>query len=486
MKQTATNLIRCIGKWALCIFLSGQLSMPAVAQAPTPSSVSMLTVDKAVEIALAQSPTVMIQDVSFVKQQYAQRSDWATLYPSVDISGNYGYTLKKQRMYFDGFPGAEAMPGMEDGIEMGRTHNIQAGISVGLPLINAQLWEKLALSREQVELSWMQAKNSRADLEVEVRKAFYSALLAKESVAVLSESFANARQNYKSVQDKYQQGLVAQYDLLRAEVAMNNLEPNLLQAQSAANLARKQLFLLMGLELDQQDIVLDGDLEDLGRNISVYEMQESELNRNPNLLLLQKQGSMLQHSINLSKYSFFPTVNLGGNYMYSFSSNKLDLDNKKLWVPHSVVSLSISIPIFSGGKRINSVRTARAEHLIHELRTNDTRKQLSLAAKSQWEQITTSLKKIDANKRAIETAQQGYTIASKRYDTGMGTQLELDDARLQLLQAQLSLKQTQHELLIANTELNKLRGAYSQDLQPNDLGERLDQIRKNTALFPKK
>lgn len=441
-----------------------------------------LTIGQAIEAALAQNSSIMIQDVAFVKQQYMSKSQWAALFPSIDVSGTYGYTLKKQRMYLDGFPGAGAMPGVEDGIEIGRTHNIQAGVRVGMPLINFQLWEGLALSREQVELSWTQAQNSRSDLVAEVRKAFLSALLAKESVSVLEEAYQNARRNYQSVQDKFSQGLVAQYDLLRAEVGVSNLEPNLLQAQVTMKLAHKQLYLLMGIDLNS-NLTLTGDLKALTQELNMNARSSDAVDNNPTLRLMKHQLRMLNRSVTAARYAYIPTLSLGGNYTFNFSSNRFDLDNKKLWVPFSVVNLSLSVPIFSGGSRYYNARSTKGELLMQQLRLNDTQKQINLAVERQQEQIRTSLKKIEVTQRAVVAAQKGLAIASKRYDTGMGTQLELDDARMQLLQAQLNHKQAQHELLVADTELSKLIGSYNGHRSSQDSADRIQKIRQKTSFF---
>ena len=122
----------------------------------------VLTLDESIALGLEQSPVVLGKDVALVNQMYAEREAQSALYPQLSLSGNYGYTLKKQRIYFDGMPGMGAMPGMEDGIEVGRTHNIQLGLQAGMPLVNATLWKALQINRKQVDLALQQASQSRS------------------------------------------------------------------------------------------------------------------------------------------------------------------------------------------------------------------------------------------------------------------------------------------------------------------------------------
>ena len=127
-----------------CLFL---LTLTLSAQQP---DTLVLTLDQSISLGLEQSPMVLGKDVALVNQMYAEREAQSALYPQLSLSGNYGYTLKKQRIYFDGMPGMGAMPGMEDGIEVGRTHNIQLGLQAGMPLVNATLWKALQINRTQV------------------------------------------------------------------------------------------------------------------------------------------------------------------------------------------------------------------------------------------------------------------------------------------------------------------------------------------------
>ena len=471
----------------LCVFAAGCLpaavGAPAVLQAQTApatesdtiiQSLDNLTLDQAIAIALQESNSVWVNDAQYIKATYAEREQWASLFPSVSISGNYSATLKKQVMYLDGFPGAGSMGGdASKGIEMGRTHNIQTGVVASMPLVNASLWESIALSKEQVLMGQAQAQASMQDLVAQVTKAFYSALLAGESVSVLRESYTNAQENYQSVKQKYDQGLVAQYDLLRAESSLNSLEPTLLQAETAHALTIKNLLILIGLS-PYIPTTISGDLDQLVASAPIN--PERNLDNNPTLKILERQGALAEGALKMTRYAFIPTLALQGNYNFNFSSNQFDLDNSKLWTPYSAVALSLQIPLFTGTKRIHTMRKAQADVLIYQLQVDDTRRQLTLAQEQQLDQIKVSAKKIEVSRRAIETARQGYVIAVKRYDTGMGTQLEVNDANVQLLQANLTLKQAQNELLQAVTQMQLLRGDLLPEMTPEQTQDRLKKV----------
>ena len=80
----------------------------------------------------------------------------------------------------------------------------------------------------------------------QVKKSFYAVLLANDSYRVFKESYDNAMENYLDIKKKYEQGTVAEYDLIRADVTVKNSEPNMLQAENSLVLAKWRLKALMG------------------------------------------------------------------------------------------------------------------------------------------------------------------------------------------------------------------------------------------------
>ncbi|MBP5710428.1 MAG: TolC family protein, partial [Bacteroidales bacterium] len=126
-------------------------TIPFFAQAQEPLQ---LTLDQALEIALSESNTIKIADMTVEKTGYAQKGSYASLYPNVNISGSYQRTLQKQVMVMD--MGGQAME-----IKVGRDNNISTSASASMPLVNAQLWESLNRSALDVEMAVEQARSSK-------------------------------------------------------------------------------------------------------------------------------------------------------------------------------------------------------------------------------------------------------------------------------------------------------------------------------------
>ena len=252
----------------------------------TSSTTLQLTLDRALEIALSESNTIKIADMTVEKSGYAQKGSYAALYPNVSVNGSYQRTLLKQVMVMD--MGGQAME-----IKVGRDNNISAAASASMPLVNAQLWESLKLSGMDVELAVEQARSSKIAMVKQVKQAFYAVLLAQKSLDVVSNVYENAQKNYEKTLQRFNVGKASEVERLRAQVTMMNAEPNVSSAENAVLLATWQLKAVMGINLDT-DVEVVGDLNDYTAQMLSPYVSEDDLSNNSSLLQLGIQGRILE------------------------------------------------------------------------------------------------------------------------------------------------------------------------------------------------
>lgn len=424
-----------------------------------------LDLEKALEIALSDNPTVKVADKEIQKKKYARKGSYAALFPQISFSADYTRTLKKQVMYMDGFdmgggeteiPGME-MPNMDEGIEVGRDNNWSMGFNVSLPLVNASLWKSLSISGLDVELAVEQARASKIDMVNQVKKGFYAVLLANDSYRVFRETYDNAMENYLDIKRKYEQGTVAEYDLIRADVTVKNSEPNMLQALNSLVLAKWQLKALLGMDLDM-NIDCEGRLTDFETLLfGDYLATDTSLAENSDLKQLDLQALQLKKTLTMQWFDYLPTLSLTGMYQWSAMNNDFRFKNY-LWNPYSIVGLSLSVPIFSGGSKFYTLKQTRVSMTQLDLQREETERNLQLAVKQYRDEMSTAIKQFDAARKGVEQAERGYRISQKRYDTGAGTLLEVNDSQLALTQAQLNFNQAIYNYMIAKSDLEKILG----------------------------
>ena len=409
------------------------------------SGALQLTLDQALEIALSESNTIKIADMTIEKTGYAQKGSYASLYPNVSVSSSYQRTLLKQVMVMD-------MGGQPMEIKVGRDNNINASASASMPLVNASLWESLKLSGMDVEMAVEQARSSKIAMVKQVKQAFYAVLLAQASHDVMSQVYENAQKNYEKTLQRFNVGKVSEVERLRAQVAMLNAEPNVSSAENAVLLATWQLKAVMGIDLGT-DVEVVGDLNDYTNELLTPYVSEEDLSNNSSLLQLGIQDRMLESTIRMQKKQYLPTLAANINYNYSAMG-----DEELRWFPSSTAALSLSVPVFDGFQKRYNIKQSKVTRNMLALQREDTERNLRIAIRNYNDQMALCIKNYQAANATVEIAQKSYDISAKMYEVGKATLVELNDAQLALQQAQLTQAQAVYNFMVTKASLDELIG----------------------------
>lgn len=435
---------------AFAVLVSCAMGLPVWAQ---PSQETLkLTLEDALEVALSENPTIRIADQEISKQGYARKGTYAALFPQIDLVGSYQRTIEKQVMYMDG------VAGMDEGIAVGRDNNWSGGLSASMPLINVPVWKSLKISAYDVELSIEKARSSRIELIDHVKRAFYSVLLAGDAYDVYKQVYDNAVYNHREIKQKYEQGLSAEYDLIRANVNVKNAEPNMYDAENSIILAHWQLKALLGLDLESH-IECVGTLSDYRETLLAdFVGLTTDLADNTDLKQLDIQKLQLEKTKQMQIAQFYPSLSMQFNYQWNSTNNNFKIGKYK-WDPYSTLGVSLTIPIFSGGKRYSNVKQTQISLKQLSDQREDTERNLRLSVKQYTDQMNTCIKQYNAATAGVAEAEKSYVITMKRYETGEGTLLEINDAQLSLTQSQLNLSQSIYNYLAAKSSLEKVLGS---------------------------
>ncbi|HCM20677.1 MAG TPA: TolC family protein, partial [Porphyromonadaceae bacterium] len=205
-----------------------------------------IDLNTALDIALSENPNMKVADMEITKKQYAKKSAYGTLLPQIDLIGQYQRTLKRQTMYLDGdfnmlgnFDPSKFTPeelkildvlgramapaeggSSNEGIQVGRKNSWTTGVNVSLPLVVPSLWKNIQISQVDIELAMEEARSSKINLRNQVKKAFFSLLLAKDSYEVFKETYRTDSINLDDIKNKFKQGIVPEYDVITADVRL--------------------------------------------------------------------------------------------------------------------------------------------------------------------------------------------------------------------------------------------------------------------------
>lgn len=408
-----------------------------------------LSLDKAVEIALAENPTIRVADKEIEIKKVADKEAWQALLPSVTADLALSHSIKVAAI-------KTAMGEFKMGMDGSTTAT--GGLTMSLPLFAPAVYQNMKLTKEDIKLAQEKARASRLDLVNQVTKAYYSALLAKDSRDVINKSYKLAEDNFNVVNSKFVNGRVSEYDKISAEVQMRTMKSSVVSAETGLNLALLQLKVLMGIDTDINVNINDSlkAYEDM-LVLSNTQATEAELANNSTLKQLDQNKSMLQRARKVLRTGFMPTIGLQLTGQYnSYSNNNWNIFNYK-YSPSSTLAFAISIPVFKANNwtKLQSNRIQLAQ--LDDTREN-TYRQLSMAAQSYRDNMVKTISKIESDREAVKQADKAVTISTKRYDVGRGTILELNQSETALVQAELAYHQSIYDFLQNKADLDYTLG----------------------------
>ena len=421
------------------------ISMPATMLAQTVD----LNLQKAIEIALAENPTIKIADKDIRLKEIADKEAWQSLLPTVSSQLALQHSIKVAAIKT---PNGEFKMG-KDG-----TTTATGGITLSLPIYAPAVYQNMKLTKDDILLAQEKARSSRLSLVNQVTKAYYAALLAKDSRDVIQRSYDVSKENFDVVDKKFQVGKVSEYDKISAEVQMRSMNSSVTSAQTGLELAILQLKVLMGINTDF-DIVINDSLKAYENSVTLAntESNTNEIENNSSLRQIDMNMGLLKRTDKILRTNFLPTIGMQISGMYqSYSNDDWNVFGYK-YSPSSTLSISVNIPIFTASNWTKLKSSKIKMEQLSDTRVNTVR-QLNMAAQSYRKNMLTSISKLESDRQAVMQADKAVSISAKRYDVGKGTILELNQSETALTQAELTYHQSIFDFLTNKADLDYTLG----------------------------
>lgn len=438
-----------VGK-ALLLLAIAVLTAGSGLRAQEAKDTLVLNLDKALEIALNDNPTIKVAEEEIALKKVAHKETWQNLLPEASISGSMSHTITAPQFSIG-----------DQTVKMGKdkANTVTGALSISLPLFAPAVYRAMSLTKTDIELALEKSRATKQDLVNQVTKAYYQLMLSQDSYDVLQKSYKLAEDNFNIVNAKYQQGAVSEFDKISAEVQMRSVKPNVISAGNAVTLSKLQLKVLMGITADV-DIKIDDSLaayeEAVFANQLESKMHEG-LSNNTTMKQLELNRLMLQKNIKSLRTNFMPTLGLGYSYQYqSMNNNSWNLFNYNYGSSSSLV-FNLSIPLY---KASNFTKLKSNRIQIRQLDQNriDTERKLNMQIESYQDNMAASSEQVSSNKVNVNQAEKAVQIAGKRYEVGKGTVLELNTSQVQLTEAELTYNQSIYDYLVAKADLDMVLG----------------------------
>lgn len=297
----------------------------------------------------------------------------------------------------------------------------------------------------------------------EVATAWYDVLLSRELNRLARENLAQKERFLGDVRKKFAAGVATDYDVLAAEVAVENARPDVIRTDNLIRVTRERLRVVLALP-EEVDAV-----GSLGHDAAVRPLPgdyESDLavarKKRPELADLRLRIGIFDELVTIAAADNKPRLDLKGSAGWHLlaldTTGVRNQSNGAAWN----VGVYLTFPFFDGLKTSGRVTQARSDlrsRQIEELKLLDT---IALEVRN----AVNALKEADEICRAISgtvrQAEKLLQMAEKGFEYGVKIRLEVDDAQLNLLQANISLARAQRDYLVARVNYQWAMGTLGE------------------------
>lgn len=410
---------------------------------------AQLDLNTAILQALESNRNIQMSKNSVIMTENLSSPGQAGLLPSLSANGLFDYgnnNIKTQQT-------GSNLTNELDGVESKR---YSAGLNLNYTIFsgfaNVNTYKKL---KTNIHLANAESQVQIESIILGVAANYYNVIRTEDNYNALLESISISLRRYDLAKARNEYSGGTKLALLNVRVDLNKDSITLQDAKLAMEKAQLSFNKVIGWPLDTQ-LVLNKDFSD--RNNYAYDDLKSKMlaqNYELAALKFREEVSMLDYKI--AKSSFYPTLNLGSSYSYL----KTDADNSIYDLNEQNgfgVNLSLSIPIYSGGRKRAAVKNAKIRIDNSLLQTEELNYQLELELLTAYREYENALEKLKMEQANLETAKLNFELTEEKYKLGQLISTQFREAQLNLILAKNSLNNSAFNAKLAELEIIKLSG----------------------------
>lgn len=424
--------------WLFPVFIAAQGTVPAA----LPGTV---TLREAVNYALANQPRIQQSLLDEEITASTVRSKLADWYPQVNFNYGLQHNFILQTSVIGGNP-----------IKFGVDNTSSGQFSVSQTLFNRDV----LLARRTKEDVLLQAKqvtsSNKIELEVNVSKAFYDVLATSQQIRIAQENITRIEKSLKDATSQYKAGIADKIDYKRATISLNNSKAAKKINEELVIAKTAYLKFLMGFP-DSAQFNISYDSLAMEKEIWIDTLLQPDLKNRVEYRLLETQRKLQESNVLYNRWSYLPAVSANAAYNLNFQNDRFS----KLYsnnFPNSFAALTLSLPIFQGGKRKANLHTAT----LQLQRTDQDIINLQNAVNTQYAQALaaykSSLQTYQAQQENVALAKEVYDVIQLQYRSGIKTYLEVITAETDLRTAQINYYNALYQVLAGKIDVQRALG----------------------------
>jgi len=431
------------------------ISIAAFAQPGSqPDTAQALTLDQCLTYALKNQPIINQAVINVAITRATNAINTAGWLPQVGVSGNLTHYLSLPTNFIK-----NANTGTVTQQKSGVVNTFTPVLSATQTIFNPSLLYAAKSAPLYVKQAQQFTDSAKIDIVAAVSKTFYSLLLTLEQINVLKED--TARQD-KTVSDSYHQyigGIVDETDYDQAVISLNNSKAQLKQATESVSPQYALLKQVMGFPPARQFNVVYDTVRMLN-DVAFDTTQQLQYEKRIEFQALQTSKQLQNQLVNYYRKAWLPTVGAFFDYDYTFQNNSFGKLFSQAY-PYSFVGLSVSLPIFTGFARTQSIHRANLQYQLLNWQEASLRSQINSEYTSALAAYKSNLYNLGSTRENTALARKVFDIVTLQYQQGTVPYLNVITAESNLITSEIGYQNALFQLLSSKIDLERAMGVIT-------------------------
>lgn len=324
-------------------------------------------------------------------------------------------------------------------------------------------YSAIAASKEDYEAALKEVTATTSNTILDVKTAYYNILNQYRLIEVAQESVKIDQLQLEQASEFLKAGVKTKIDVTNAKLQLSNSQLDLLKAQYALKNAKTQLITLLGKEHTQQELQIKSEnrnIESLTKNILQKDtfildnLISEALNNRAEIMVQQSLVNYQRKLYSSSKGDFFPSIKLQGSY----KDSNADQEISSLDATQYSAGLYLQWDFFSGFRTTSNTQKSLAQLLTAKQNLKFQKLNVTEEVTSSYYKVNESIDSLKIAVLNVELANQNLELAQQRYINGLNDIVELNDAKLDFVEAKNSLVNTYYDYQTALANLDYARG----------------------------
>ena len=369
-------------------------------------------------------------------------------FPQINASASLVHNLKIQTAVIGG-----------NAIQMGQKNNSGVTFQADQAILSPELFQASKAAKYIRRQNNLSIEDTKINTVVDISKAYYDILTSEETINIVNENIARLQRQYTEANARYETGLVDKTDYKRAQISLNNAKAQLKSAEEARKYKYDYLKSLLNIST-KEDISLSFAGQSLESNILLDTTEMLDVANRVEYQQLQTLKDIQKLNTQYQKWNFMPHLGAYANYNLNYMNN--DFGNLyKQNFPSSAVGLTLSLPIFTGTKRIQDIRKSKLEEQRIQWDIENLENMVGAEYSAAMAAYRSNMNEWRNSKENMELSEEVYNTIKLQYDAGVKTYLELMTAETDLKTSQLNYLNALYAVLSSKLDIQKALGTVN-------------------------